>query len=1156
MPNVDRLDSLADVAALEKEKEQILSGLKEIKDFIGKIGAIEFKAKGAKSMADNVKVTNELTAAMKEQQKIENQLAKASEQLAQIQEKIKKLNDDQLKGVDAVEKAKKRLANTESKQAKELAFYNAQIAENNKLNKLRAESENAVAGSIEAARAKVKELTQQRNILNLSTEAGRKKAAELNAEIDKQNDFIKANVDALAKQKINIGNYEGSAKIIVDALEKARQKFDALSKSADASPAALQRAKTEFEALRSITDNKQFLNFSGTMGDATKEVRTFTRTLVNLESQGLGNSEVAQELRKRLAELTDTIADTRAEVKALSSDSRSVDLFASSVNFAIDVFQTAAGAMIAFGASEEDAAEATKTLLALQTLSNGVQGIANELTTKGTAANKLYAFALNQVTIATDASVAATTRLRAALITVGIGALIIGIGLLIKFAIDYRAKLAASTKAQEEFNKALEEQNSDAAKEITNLKLLTSAAADATRPYKDRLSAVKKLREQFGPYFKELKDEQILNGEVAKSVEAAKKAILERAKARAIEGQIAKETEAQLNLFLKRQRIVQNIAEQERKLAVARDQAAKGEATSLRRTLLGTLLEIDQQIMDSGANMKALLDRVASEDIKPPAIDNTEQEKANKKFYDGELKAQADAFKKLSENEEGHLITRLSAREKAFELEKEILAGQRNVEIQNAEGNAAKILEINTEYAEKRKDLQRDLDTDVLNIHQSFIAQQRELEREANDQFLKEQEDALAKQIDNLQDVQEDRFKEQAEGREAELKSLNKWYQDQVNATREGSKEREKVEQEYAERRADIEYSYAVAALKTQIKFAEKLIKVNKDANKNVAQQEKELAKLNIQLSDLETNHIVENNKRQAKSHQDKLEKIKSHIETAIALTTNVGNIINELFSIGADKQKARIEEQLSDIEKRKEKEIEAINVSAATEEEKANRIALVNARTAAQQAELERRKRQQEIQKARLDKASNIANIISSTALAVVTTLADRTITPGFLRIPLAFTVGALGAAQLVRAIAAPIPKLKEGRDSGPATLAITGDGGVPEVMTSPDMKQAFLTPATDTLTYLPKDWKVFSDVGAFNEAALKLSMKPLPVLPVISTDDGKWSKAVAFEIRDLKEVVKNKPVTHISGNHAGVMGVLQYGSTWIEYVDQNVNF
>jgi hypothetical protein len=64
--------------------------------------------------------------------------------------------------------------------------------------------------SIDTLRKSTRELTQQRNALNLATEEGRKKAEVLNKSIDENNKKIKENSSALEKQRTNVGNYSNS----------------------------------------------------------------------------------------------------------------------------------------------------------------------------------------------------------------------------------------------------------------------------------------------------------------------------------------------------------------------------------------------------------------------------------------------------------------------------------------------------------------------------------------------------------------------------------------------------------------------------------------------------------------------------------------------------------------------------------------------------------------------------------------------------------------------------------------------------------------------------------------------------------------------------------------------------------------------------------
>jgi hypothetical protein len=1180
MASEERIDEYVDRPAVKDDTDFLRGELKSVLDLFDKVNNSKISLSGAQSLKDVTKNTEAtqkafegLTAENKKLQKAYDDLAK---KVADLSAKNKKSNDDNKKSTDELEKAKAKLAASESKQAKEIALVNQQRIEQNKLLKIQATLENAVAGSVEYARAKVADLTLQRNVLNITTEAGKKKQAELNAEIDQYNEFIKENVDALAKQKINIGNYQGSAKIIVDALERARQKVETLSKAGDPGSGNLRAARTEFEALRQVVDGKEFLSYAGKVGDAQKEVKAFTRVLIDLERRNEGNSEAAIELRKHLAELTDQVADTKAEVKALSSDTRTFDLFAGSVNFAADAFQTFAGAAALSADSEEDVQEVTKTLLAIQTTANGVKGIANELTTRGTAANKVYAFAQNQVAIAMDTTATAGARLRAALITIGIGALIIGIGLLVANFSKLKDALSGISETQRILNDINKKAIDGYVQERIHVEALAREVNNETTSKQRKKEIIKELNDLSPTYFSNIKSETDLQDKLNESVVKYVKAIELKARAKAAENALG-DTEKP---------IIERQIELQRQLAALNDKTFDTDERK-KRSIEGLTKRIEESnkalstgvitenvdneiaylIKQRGPIQKIITDINAELDglggdpnkaIQLPFV-------STKKARTGDLEDEAAAYEKLSAIEDAYLTTRLGARENAFDLRKQILEKERDVQLQNlnaqiAAEQAKGIIDVNTQkgfdqtrlgiqgdFEEKRKKLKGKYDEDILNIGQSFIARQREQDQQDRDQFIKDKEEKLKAEVDNLLALQEDRFLEEAKGREVELKALDEWYTKRVAATREGSRARNKVEEKYAQERAEIEYRYAVAALKTQIEFADKILQAHKVAGIDVTEEEKRLSELRMQLSDIETKHAIDNEKKKAKTRKETLEEIKAGIEQAQEIEGKVAEVIGGLISANVDRQKNAIQEQIDALDKKKEKEIEAINASTASEKDKADKIAIVEARAAAQKESLERRQRQLELQRARFEKAKNIADIILRTAVAVM----DGLIKGGP---PLAIAYGAIGAAELAVAIATPLPKFKHGREKGPATWAITGDGGVPEVATSPDLSQAFLTPSTDTVTYLPKNWKVFPNVQEFQDAAVNMVHKPLQSLPVINNNNDGLIRAMAYEIGGLKRAIMGKQETHFHWDNGQLQKSIKNGNDWWRYIQNNI--
>jgi hypothetical protein len=118
------------------------------------------------------------------------------------------------KEINALKDSNKQLALAEGDNSKAIAENNVLIQaatnERRKTNSAIVASVEAFgkeAKSIDDARTAVKQLTIERNKLDLSTDAGKAKQKELNASIDQHNKFIKENVDQYQQQKINIGNY-------------------------------------------------------------------------------------------------------------------------------------------------------------------------------------------------------------------------------------------------------------------------------------------------------------------------------------------------------------------------------------------------------------------------------------------------------------------------------------------------------------------------------------------------------------------------------------------------------------------------------------------------------------------------------------------------------------------------------------------------------------------------------------------------------------------------------------------------------------------------------------------------------------------------------------------------------------------------------------
>jgi hypothetical protein len=348
-------------------------------------------------------------------------------------------------------------------------------------------------------------------------------------------------------------------------------------------------------------------------------------------------------------------------------------------------------------------------------------------------------------------------------------------------------------------------------------------------------------------------------------------------------------------------------------------------------------------------------------------------------------------------------------------------------------------------------------------------------------------------------------------------------------------------ERQYQEEREKIVNDSQEFLIRAEIDYVKSVLEIRKQAGQDVAQQEAKLASLELQL-------IKDKNDRKAKE-EDQFQKTR-----AAKLRDLQGELLNLFTSVvdGAfERQKNALQDQIDLIEIRKQREIEAINASLLSEQEKADKISVLNARAAAEREALQRRQRQIDQEKARFEKAASIARVTQSTVEAVVATLGQKPWTPA--NIALASIIGAIGAAQIARIIATPIPRYKTGTGNHPGGLAIVGDGGQREVVEMGG--RAYLTPDKDTLLDMPAGAKVYPSVDAFNEAANRMlykSIDPLPAGQVI--DEAKLAGMMLAGIEKVVGRIENLPLQSFEIRDGELRTMIRRGGSTTEYINRNI--
>lgn len=444
--------------------------------------------------------------------------------------------------------------------------------------------------------------------------------------------------------------------------------------------------------------------------------------------------------------------------------------------------------------------------------------------------------------------------------------------------------------------------------------------------------------------------------------------------------------------------------------------------------------------------------------------------------------------------------------------------------------NQKKLIESNLEEELKAEGL---LSNDKIRLREEAQNQIDNLAIEGAALRLKIEQDNLDK-LDKARLTANDKEISQIEiQRDTKLLALEKEFQDGLISEEQYQKDRLKIQKEFAD-----------LAIQEQLNQVQEEINIQKARGKDTTALEAELAALKIKFSKEATDAQIKDLEKVAEA-ESKLKELQKELAS-------------ELFELGVsfgnaqfEREQQKIDKQIEDSEKQADFERQRVEESLLSEEEKAIRLAQIDATAQAKREALERRQRQIQIQQARFQKAADAARIISQTSLAIISALAqvpkfDFGISAG----AIAATYGAIGAVQLAQVLATPIPGFYKGTDNSPEGLAYVGEQGA-EGRINPDGSFS-ITPPTKTLTYLEKGTQIIPApelkqmIAAPNNSfagAERISMTEVV-------------NAINKSTSETKKAIKNiniPPSTTIT--KSGWLVTQRKNNGWNEYLKNNLN-
>jgi len=270
--------------------------------------------------------------------------------------------------------------------------------------------------------------------------------------------------------------------------------------------------------------------------------------------------------------------------------------------------------------------------------------------------------------------------------------------------------------------------------------------------------------------------------------------------------------------------------------------------------------------------------------------------------------------------------------------------------------------------------------------------------------------------------------------------------------------ERKKITlKQFNEQKSVIDRNYADKSLNDQLIAIDKTIEAEKSADKDITALLKQRESLVAQIAKNRANLIAETAKTEKEKEKEIFDKVK---ELAFATL----DLIHETVVAQYDIEIQRLQELQAAKAEYYATEIDNIKNSSLAADEKARRTKVLEADAATARKKYDAEIREQNIKKAKADREFQIFQIIGNTAIGISKALSE-------LNPVLAAIIGAIGAVQIAKVLATPIPKYADGTSNHPGGPAIYGEAGA-EIVKEPGKNPYIVDQAT--LGLLPKGTKV----------------------------------------------------------------------------------
>jgi hypothetical protein len=304
-----------------------------------------------------------------------------------------------------------------------------------------------------------------------------------------------------------------------------------------------------------------------------------------------------------------------------------------------------------------------------------------------------------------------------------------------------------------------------------------------------------------------------------------------------------------------------------------------------------------------------------------------------------------------------------------------------------------------------------------------------------------------------------------AEGTHAAAKAvIDRQYEEDLQALNDSFLKGKISQEKYTADKQKLELAYHVSSIREELSYAKSILDIQQAAQKtagvDTVKQQEAVAKLASDLEKIVSDEAIKNYEKQLKNDEAYANKKK---ELYKQLYSEIQQTVFQFLADGLKREEQDLNERKRLLDEDTARKLSNIDQLGLSEVERVKQKSAVEKQAQFETEQIEKRKRAIAVQQAKYDKAASIASIIESTAEAIVGALAQAKIL-GVGALPLSLLYGAIGAAQLARAISTPLPKYFKGTDSAKEGLGMFGELGREIVI--PKSGNAYLSPGIATLT------------------------------------------------------------------------------------------